>query len=239
MSMLEVDKTAFDGESSALLRAVISSLPSDIILARDNLEHQRFLVCLTYHMTHWKKIAMTLSMELRNRIESIEYNQQNKLHEEAFEMVVQWISASPNESSLNNLLHALKQNNHKIKVVSRTEENRIHNLLGSVGKRALEYNFMYKVAIKISVAWTTLGRLLGMPGMDITCTLDDHRTEGAIEQAFQMLISWYKHAESANYAAFAKALALLLVLDPAKARDTWDFTLSHMSSLAYDTYTIP
>ena len=238
ITILEVVKALFDGENSALLSSVMASRTSPIILTLDNLEHQRFLVCLTYHMVKWKAVAETLCSDLRNEIDRIEYNCPRKVHEQAFEMVRQWIATSQNNATLDNLFHSLRQNNHEIKVVSKTEENRVQHLLPLVGQRELGSEFMCIVAKMFALAWTTLGRLLGMTAREVYCTLEDHCNKKVTEQALRMLVEWCRQSESANYATFVKALCLLLALDAGNARDAWECTLDHMSRLAFNTLTV-
>lgn len=231
----------FDGENSELFRALTSSTPPSVTLAVDNMEHQRFLVCLTYHMTKWRKVAVTLSPELtESEIESIAYNQRHKLHEEAFEMMQKWISNTPtDEAKVSTLLRALKQNDYEIKIISRTEEYRVQHLLPLVGKLQLTCVFTYEVAMKVCLAWMTLGRLLGLPAMDVTCQLQDSCTEKATRQACEMLDAWKKQTENANYATFVRALSLLFVLDSPKARIAWDHTVDHLNNLACNSCAVP
>ena len=235
---MKVAEALFDKKNSALFSVVNEPRPSPITLTLDNLVHQRFLVCLTYRMVKWKAVAETLCSELTNIIESIERSHPRKIHEQAFEMVRQWIASSPNSATLDNLLHSLWQNRHQVKIISRTEENRFQDLLPKVSQDELGHDFVCKVAVKIALAWTTLGRLLEMTAMEVYCTMEDHFNEGVAEQAFQMLVKWCKQSESSNYAAFVKAFCLLLVLDAGNARDAWECTLDHMSCLAFPTLTV-
>lgn len=218
--MISIDRLAFE-EDSPLLHALICS-DADVILTTENLEHQRFLVCLTYDMARWANIVSTLNPDLRNKCDCISHERMGT-SEKAFEMLMQWVACCSGEAKLRDLINTLEQNNYEVRVSSNADESCIRYLLKEVGRLPVTDNFILEVAVRVCEVWTSLGRLLE-PRREVARQQINNRTEDLVEQSCQMLLDWKRQVPTANYSTFTRALALVKAMDPLRTEDAWKYT---------------
>ena len=209
---------------------------SKVSLSLDNLEHHKFIVCLTYNIARWMELAEKLSLE-KAVVERIEVDHAESCSEKAYQALILWVARNSDKALLGNLLLALQSCNMIVKLSTKCTqyERRACNYLRSLEGVEVGDAFVAKVAKRLGPVWKHMGRLLGLSVTEIekmshSAKAIEHETIDDI--TYNMLHKWkMAMGRYATYGCFVQALILVLDLDTARLNDAWRTTLHNLELL--------